>query len=271
MKLQIMKTLIASSVSMVFFAGSANANMVDLTTAGSSGAINGAQFYQYSADIPTGTGVFGPFLRVQQMDTESGYNTNGTLQFDTKAGAWTHAIQLSSIPLINGYRQFSLDINESIGKTNSLLSLDQLQLFVTSNPNLTGYSAGTFAGATKVYDMDIPAGAPTLNNWVKLDNAVSGSGSGRADMLMYIPDSYFTAGGATPSSYIVMYSLFGTTFGSDGGLSSSAGFEEWSINKITAAGTPTPLPLTTVPVPAAAWLFGSGLLGLIGLAKKRSR
>ena len=90
-----MKTLIASSVSMVFFAGSANANMVDLTTAGSSGAINGAQFYQYSADIPTGTGVFGPFLRVQQNGTESGYNTDGALQFDTKPGAWTHAIQLS--------------------------------------------------------------------------------------------------------------------------------------------------------------------------------
>jgi hypothetical protein len=28
---------------------------------------------------------------------------------------------------------------------------------------------------------------------------------------------------------------------------------------------------TTVPIPAAAWLFGSGLLGLIGVARKRSR
>ena len=271
MKPQIIKTLIASSVlSIVFLAGSANANMVDLTTAGSSGAINGAQFYQYSANIPTGTGVFGSFLRVQNNGIESGYNTNGAVQFDTKPGVWTHAIQLSSIPLINGYRQFTLDINESLGKTNSLLSLDQLQLFVTSNANLTGYAGGTFAGATKVYDMDLPAGAPTSNNWVKLDNATSGSGSGRADMLMYIPDSYFTAGGATPSSYIVMYSQFGTIFGSDGGLSASAGFEEWSINRITAVGTPTPLPLTAVPVPAAAWLLGSGLIGLIGLAKKRS-
>jgi hypothetical protein len=31
----------------------------------------------------------------------------------------------------------------------------------------------------------------------------------------------------------------------------------------------TGLALTTVPVPAAAWLFGSGLLGLAGIARRR--
>lgn len=264
-----MKTLLVSSaLSIAFLAGSANANTVDLTTAGSSGAINGAQFFQYSADLPTGSGVFGPFLRIQQNGVESGYNTNGPLEFDTKSGAFTHAIQLGDIPLINGYRQFSLDINESSSGTNPLLSLDQVQLFVTNNANLTGYSAGTFAGATKVYDMDNPAGSPaTPNNWVKLDYTTSGSGSGRADMLMYVPDAYFTAGGATASSYIVMYSKFGTVFGADGGLSATAGFEEWSINKMTV--TDAQIPPNYVPVPAAAWLLGSGLIGLLGLARRK--
>jgi hypothetical protein len=28
---------------------------------------------------------------------------------------------------------------------------------------------------------------------------------------------------------------------------------------------------TVVPVPAAAWLFGSGLLGLIGMARRRKQ
>lgn len=32
---------------------------------------------------------------------------------------------------------------------------------------------------------------------------------------------------------------------------------------------PTPVP-TAVPIPAAAWLLGSGLLGLIGLARRRT-
>lgn len=256
------KCLTLSALSIAFLAGSANANTVDLTTAGSSGSINGAQFFQYSANLPTGSGVFGPFLRVQKNGVESGYNTNGALQFDTKSGAWTHAIQLGDIPLINGYRQFSLDINETSSGTNPLLSLDQVELFVTSNANLTGYSSGSFAGATKVYDMDNPAGTPTPNNWVKMDYNLSGSGSGRVDMLMYVPDSYFTAGGANSSSYVVMYSKFGTVFGADGGLDASAGFEEWSINQL--AGAPHP-----VPLPAAAWLLGSGLIGLAGFGRRR--
>lgn len=254
--------LVSTALSLALLAGAANANTVDLTTAGSSGAINGAQFFQYTANLPTGSGVFGPFLRVQKNGVESGYNTNGTLEFDTKAGTWTHAIQLGSIPLVNGYRQFALDINESSGGTNPLLSLDQVQLFVTGNANITGYSAGTFSGATKVYDMDIPAGSPTPDNWVKLNYSLSGSGSGRADMLMYVPDSYFTAGGATASSYVVMYSKFGTVFGADGGLSASAGFEEWSINQITGA--------PAVPIPAAVWLLGSGLIGLVGVGRRKN-
>lgn len=264
------KYLTLSALSIAFLAGSANANMVDLTTAGSSGAINGAQFFQYTADLPTGTGVFGPFLRVQKNEIESGYNTNGALQFDTKSGPWTHAIKLGDIPLINGYRQFSLDINESTSGTNPLLSLDQVQLFVTSNASLTGYNptSGTFpTGATKIYDTDTPSGSPTSNNWVKLDYTLSGSGSGRADMLMYVPDSYFMAGGATTSSYVVMYSKFGTVFGSDNGLYASAGFEEWSINNIST--TSVPIPPQSVPVPTAAWLLGSGLIGMVGIGRRR--
>ena len=33
----------------------------------------------------------------------------------------------------------------------------------------------------------------------------------------------------------------------------------------------TPLVLTAVPVPAAVWLFGSGLIGLMGIARRKSR
>ena len=37
-------------------------------------------------------------------------------------------------------------------------------------------------------------------------------------------------------------------------------------NEVTAAATTS---VTVVPVPAAAWLFGSGLIGLIGLARRK--
>jgi hypothetical protein len=40
-------------------------------------------------------------------------------------------------------------------------------------------------------------------------------------------------------------------------------------NTIFIAGTPDPNPVAT-PIPAAAWLFGSGLAGLIGMRRKQS-
>ena len=30
-------------------------------------------------------------------------------------------------------------------------------------------------------------------------------------------------------------------------------------------------PVSTVPVPAAVWLFGSGLLGLVGIARRKKK
>ena len=48
-------------------------------------------------------------MRIQNDPTESGYNTNGLLEFNTKSGTFTHAIQLGAIPLVNGYRQFTLE------------------------------------------------------------------------------------------------------------------------------------------------------------------
>jgi hypothetical protein len=39
-------------------------------------------------------------------------------------------------------------------------------------------------------------------------------------------------------------------------------------NTIFVAGTPV-LPVTPTPIPAAAWLLGSGLLGLVGMRRKQ--
>ena len=47
-----------------------------------------------------GSGVFSSFVRVQADGTEAGYNTDGTLQFDTKSGSFTHSMLLSNIPVV---------------------------------------------------------------------------------------------------------------------------------------------------------------------------
>ncbi len=50
-------------------------------------------------------------------------------------------------------------------------------------------------------------------------------------------------------------------------------FSDTSTNStaINSSSTITVGPLTSVPVPAAAWLFGSGLLGLAGIARRQRR
>ena len=58
-------------------------------------------------------------------------------------------------------------------------------------------------------------------------------------------------------------------FDFDGGLQGAIykadSYYAWAVHT-GDVGTPA-----TVPVPAAAWLFGSGMLGLIGMSRKRRR
>ena len=66
--------------------------------------------------------------------------------------------------------------------------------------------------------------------------------------------------------------LYSTSAGSSGSWYSKSqyGFDYASINGSVSAVSVSAAPAPTVPVPAAAWLFGSGLLGLIGLARRKT-
>lgn len=180
----------------------------------------------------SGTGIFDPFVRLQGSPTESGYNTDGTLQFDSKAGTWTHAIKVNAIPLVDCdgdgpgtatcWELFN-DINDS--NTAKRVSLNVVEVWFTTDQNLTGYvePTGFPSGATKEYEF----------NGDILINDVN-QGSGRGDLRYLIP----TAGHTWDSStYFVLYSKWGTTpatqqsnFGT-GGWGSDGGFEEWKVRK----------------------------------------
>ena len=43
----------------------------------------------------------------------------------------------------------------------------------------------------------------------------------------------------------------------------------WTVSFVTSQGNIWGVDMTLVPVPAAVWLFGSGLLGLVGVARRR--
>jgi hypothetical protein len=151
---------------------------VDLTFDDTFGTINDAVFmtglYQPIADH------FSSFLEIQHNGTEQGYNTNGTLQYDTKdthGGTSTHSILLANIPIVVGdgshgtvegvtYREFRVNIGEA-GTNKQFLSLDALQIWQEESGSLTNFTPGSgFAGAhTNYLAYNLDAGG---DHWIDL-------------------------------------------------------------------------------------------------------
>ena len=240
--------LTLSAMAMVFIAGSAEAAICDLTTAGSSCSLQaGIDLFMQADPQPTGTGVIDSFVRIQHNGTEQGYNTDGRpVPFDEKTDPnFTRSLQLSEVPVVTisgvQFREFGLDINEQSSGTNRFLSLDELKLFMSPSGNMTTTDVNppTTLG-TLIYDLDANG-----DNWIKLDYSL-GSGSGSGDMFAYINNSLFTG----TNSFVTLYSQFGLNY------QSGAGFEEWWVREGQGGGQPP------IPEPTSLLLLSSGLAGL---------
>ncbi len=243
-------TLVLTAFTMPVMAG-----MTDLT---SYGAVsdpsnnNGAIFKQWDGQ-PTGTGVFQPFVRLQNKGVEEGYNHDRDIpEFDEKKGIWTHSLLLGEVPIVTigdvSYREFALDINESKSWAGRLLSLDELKIYLEDSGNL--YSDDF---SSPVYDLDAGDG----DNWIKLDYSLN-SGSGSGDMLAYIPNNNSWSN----TDYLYLYSKFGMNlYADDGDTTSDAGFEEWKVD---------PSPVVIIPAPGAVLLGGIGVGIVGGLHRRRT-
>jgi hypothetical protein len=223
---------------------------VDLTVAGTGGTINGAVFTNQSTS--SGTGIFNTFLQLQDKGIELGYNSDAAPQFDENTShQHNHSILLADVPIFIGdgtggtvegvvYREFRFDANE-VGGAGRLLSLDKLEIWQEESGSLTGFtSAGSAAAGVHYASGPGFDGAHTDylaynldeggDNWIAIDSGLS-SGSGKGDMRVFIPDSYFINDAA--HRYVTLFSQFGAQGGSYG---ASSGFEEWGVNS-TSAGS----------------------------------
>jgi hypothetical protein len=220
--------------------GTVNVQVADRTGAVVDATTAQGAFVSYFGDKNTtfgssGTGTFEPFVRLQGTSTEQGYNTDGSTEFDTKVGTWTHAILVSQIPQrpcpqaspsLTCFELF-VDINDN--NSTSYISLNKVEVYFTDSATLTGYP---FSGsATPEYKF---AGNILIHDV----NQGSGRGDLRYDIPINDPNHPITIpancsyGNPACTTYFVLYSQWGTTTASapDGNAyTSDGGFEEWKV------------------------------------------
>lgn len=175
-----------------------------------------------------------------------------TLGNETKSGG----VLFSEIPYFDFsstlYFQFIYDMQETGGNSGGglggrPLSIDDIVVSVN--------------GTTTVWDYDQSVyGSILLNSTMDFTNTPLGAGG---DMDLYIPVALFNGMGLTGNDTLT---LTVTQSNADNGT------DEWIVlgsGTFFGANDEIIGTAAVVPVPTAAWLFGSGLLGLIGIARRK--
>ena len=230
-------------------AGTLQASLQVLDSAGDSAVINGVFFWVPDPDvgnIPSGTGSF---LRFQDSSAasdpdllQSGFNTThpGPLSPTPDDMVTSDELQTSWIPELSfggtTYREFALSIQEPPGQ-GGFLDLIALELAPSTTPLVSDFTSLTSVTI-------IGGGSDTI----RLSNIYGGT---NVDMLMYVP----TTSSAFDNDYVVMYNVMDNA---------GDGPDEWDVN---TAG-----PLGTIPEPGSLIVWS--LLGTLGLAagwRRRTR
>lgn len=218
------------------------------------GFINGAVFQR--SNPGSGSGQFRALFRMSDDNdadkTEHGYNRGGTMDSQTPNG-FDPLLKVQDLveTTDGGFYTFALDANESNGGGNNYLSIDMFSIYVggvTDPGTLPTTEANLGQLGTRVYTF-------STNDTVLIDAGVSGSGA--ADLFVFVPKSLFTGFG--PTSYVYVFASHGGY--SAPGFDTASGFEEWASIK-------TVLP-TYVPEPGSFGL--AALSGILALTVRRRR
>jgi hypothetical protein len=188
------------------------------------------------------------------------------------------AATLTLVDTIDGV-QFTLDPNELNPGYGANSTVDALNIVFTGPADLSSLAyrsdSGPVANADTFGNANNPlvAVVPPPNSAINLD-AQYVSADGQLKLTWNNPDFNVTD--------ISVWTILGTTIADNFSIMATSNakpsptFGIFSVSQISLTDpNPTPSNWVTgstpvVPVPAAVWLFGSGLLGLVGVARRRS-
>jgi hypothetical protein len=288
--------LAAATALLLAEADRAGAIVYDLTTvanggSGTTSASDGIAQYKVFTPGATGSGNFEAYVQMSPsqptsscivggIDCEKAYNTTANNVFDNKNDdPHNYTILLSDIGTVTiggvTYYEFLLDLNQQKDEGSELISLDDLQIFLSSSPNqsVTTFSASgqlALASAQLIYRLDDGSDDTFL-----LDATAGTAGSGDGDLLVRIPASAFSTYSAT-YPWVYVYSQFGAytdTSASPRNFQVNDGFEEWGrcVDKVRGVTSPAPCEgngggggTTQVPAPDTLGLLGIGLMAAAG-------
>lgn len=259
------KTVLASAMAIVLGNGAAQAGQVydfagSFTFYDASGALSSTDtnvsgtFTMPDATNPNGSGqfttsqLFQGYTWVADVDTMFGYDTNGAAT-QTFSYSWTNKDFFQSGVGVTSCRT-GVVIDGCAGVSGNLLTS------VTRGYSFDLTNAGQF-GSGVFFDWSVNTDIPVLAT-LQIINDPTTSG-GVLQVVSFDGRVSAINQAASEPAYI----------GSPDSLPGNRMLVGPFPNQTPAfGGTLTPAP---IPVPAAVWLFGSGLLGLVGVARRRKQ